>query len=335
MTGAAGFLGRHLAARLLARGDAVVGVDLGFARPLPAGAEAVAASVTDGAAMRRAAAGCDAVIHAAAVTGLWARDPAVFDRVNRGGTETVLAAAAAAGAARAVYISSFTTLIAGHRGDPPRRVDETLELPPEAMLGPYPRSKRLAEIAAAAAPLAAAIVLPSAPVGPGDHAPTPPGGLLRDLANGRLPAMIDCGWNLVDVRALAEGTLAALDRGVPGRRYLLAGEDMDTDGLLACFARVAGVPGPRARVPYPVALAAARVEAALARLTGRAPRAPVTGLRLAGPRRRFDSARARAELGWNPPPAEVAIRDALRWLRAEGLLARPLPGLDRAAGQPG
>jgi dihydroflavonol-4-reductase len=329
VTGAAGFLGRHLVARLLARGDAVVGLDLGLDPPLPGGAEAVAGSVTDAQAVRRAAEGCEAVIHTAAITGLWARDPSDFERVNLGGTRTVLAAAAQAGARRAVHVSSYTTLIAGRRGDPARVLDEREELPPEAMLGPYPRAKRLAELAAAEAPFPAAIVLPSAPVGPGDHRPTPPGALLRDLANARLPAMIDCSWNLVDVRALADGVLAALERGAPGRRYLLAGEDMDTDGLVARFERVSGARGPRARAPYGVALAAAHVEERLARLTARPPRAPVTGVRIAGPRLGFDISRARAELGFDPPPAEAAIRDALLWMRERGWIERELPGLDR------
>jgi dihydroflavonol-4-reductase len=321
VTGAGGFLGGHVAARLLARGDRVTGLDLAFPEP-PAGMQRVTGSILDPSALSRAAEGAEAVIHAAAITGLWARTPDDFERVNAGGTEAVLAAAARAGARRGVLVSSYTTLVSGRRGDPPRRVDETEELAPDALLGPYPRSKRRAELAAAAAPLPVAIVLPSAPVGPGDHAPTPPGRMLTDLANGRLPAMIDCGWNLVDVRDVAAGAIAALDRGQGGRRYLLAGEDMDTDALLSLVARVSGVPAPKARVPYPVALAAAAVSERVARLTGRPPAAPLTGVRLAGPRLVFDAARARTELGIAPGPVEGAIGDALAWFAARGRIAR-------------
>lgn len=332
MTGAAGFLGRHLVERLAARGDRVVAVDLAADPPVAGAAETHRASVADRAAMARAADGAEAVIHAAAVTGLWARDPSLFEAVNVGGTRTVLEAAAAAGAGRAVHVSSYVTVISGRRSDPERTVDETEAPPEEAMLGPYPRSKWRAERVAAQGPLPAAIVLPSAPIGPGDRAPTPPGRMLRDMAGGRLPALIDCLWALVDIRALAAGVIAALDRGRPGRRYLMTGETLTTDELVAVFERVGGVRGPRARVPYAVALAAAHVEAQISRLTGRPPAAPLTGVRLAGPRLRFDCRRAREELGFDPPPIEGAMRDALLWLRAEGGLARALPGLDQPAG---
>ncbi len=336
VTGADGFLGRHLVAALSARGDAVVGVDLrGDPAGLPAGVELRRASVTDGEAMRRVAEGCDAAIHAAAITGLWARDPGDFDRVNAEGTRIVLEAAAAAGVGRAVLVSSYTTLVSGRRGDGEAVLDETAEHAPEALLGPYPASKRRAELLAAEAPLPVAIVLPSAPIGPGDHGPTPPGAMLRDMAEGRLPAMIDCLWNFVDIRAVAAGTVAALELGRAGRRYLLAGEDMDTEALVALFERVSGLRGPTARVPYAVALMAARAEAALAQATGRAPRALLTGVRLAGLRRRFDAARARAELGFAPGPTARAMADALAWMRAAGLVRRTLPGLETAGGGPG
>ncbi|MEM9144674.1 MAG: NAD-dependent epimerase/dehydratase family protein [Pseudomonadota bacterium] len=325
VTGGGGFLGRHLIAGLVARGDQAVAFDRAFPEPVP---DAVChiGDVTDPVAVEQAVAGCAGVIHAAALTGLWARDPAVFDQVNRGGTETVLGAAAKAGVRRAVHVSSYTTLIAGPRG-PWRTVDETVEWPETAMLGPYPRSKWQAERVAEQAAVPTAIVLPAAPIGPGDATPTPPGAMLRDLANGALPAMIDCGWALVDVRAVAEATLVALDRGEAGRRYLLAGETLDTAALMALFERVSGVTPPRARVPHGIALAAGLVEAPVARLRCKPPTAPLTGVRLAGPRLRFDAARARAELGFAPPPVEAALRDALLWMRAQGWLSRALPGL--------
>ncbi|MGF1501965.1 MAG: hypothetical protein ACFBSD_09115, partial [Paracoccaceae bacterium] len=242
---------------------------------------------------------------------------------------TVLAAAAAAGAGRAVLVSSYTTLIAGRRHPSLAQVDESVDLAPEDLLGPYPRSKRRAELAALEAALPTVIVQPSAPVGPGDWRPTPPGALLADMANGRLPAMLDCSWNLVDVRAVADGVVAALARGRPGARYLLSGENLDTEGVLARFEAASGVAGPRMRVPYGVALAAAHVGEAVARVTGRPPQAPLTGVRLAGPRIAFDNAKARRELGFAPPPVDGAIRDALLWLRSVGRLERDLPGLDK------
>jgi len=198
LTGAGGFLGGHVAAGLLARGDAVRGLDRAFPAP-PPGMERMTASVLDAPALGRAMEGVEAVIHAAALTGLWARDPAAFERVNAGGTRAVMAAARAAGVARVVLVSSYVTLISGRRGNAPRRVDETLELPPDALAGPYPRSKRLAELAALAADPPAVVVLPSAPVGPGDHRPTPPGAMLCDLAAGRLPPPAPGGGSFLHI----------------------------------------------------------------------------------------------------------------------------------------
>jgi dihydroflavonol-4-reductase len=241
----------------------------------------------------------------------------LYDRVNMRGTCEVLIAARRAGA-RMVHVSSYVTLIGGpDRGG--TLLDETVELTPSQMLGPYPRTKREAELAALAAARAGqevVIVQPSAPVGPGDHRMTPPSRMIRDLAAGRTPAVLDCLLNLVDVRVLAEGVIAARDRGASGERYLLTGEDLPMADLAARVAALAGVAPPRFTVPHWVALAAARAEAGIARLTGRPPTAPLTGVRLAGRRVRFSNAKARAAFGFAPPPVDQALADALEWMRA-------------------
>ncbi|MEM7669249.1 MAG: NAD-dependent epimerase/dehydratase family protein [Pseudomonadota bacterium] len=319
VTGAGGFLGRHIVGQCLARGDEVTALDLEFRPPLPPGTEPVVGSVTDRATVDRATTDCDAVVHCAALTGLWRPRPAEFDEVNVRGTETVLDAALAAGISRVVVVSSFVTLISGGRGAP-ETVNETLELPVAAMCGPYPRSKRRAELMCRAHPVDPVIVLPTAPVGPGDFGLTPPSRMLADLAQGRLPAMLDCTWNFIDVRSLASAVLSALELGTPGRRYLLGGENFDTDGLKALLEPVLDEAFPRLRVPYPVALAAGYAEAAFSAVTGRAPKGPLTGIRLAGPRRTFDTARARAELWYRPEPVAPAFADALDWMRRNGVI---------------
>lgn len=305
VTGGAGFVGSHVTAALIAAGHETRVLDTDAAAPLPAEADRHTGSILDPTALARACASCDAIIHAAAIAHLWHPDPAAYHRVNTEGTARVLEAA---GTARVVHVSSYTTLMAPPR-KPRRIVDETLELPPEALMGAYPASKRRAEIAAAEA--GAVIVMPSAPVGPGDVHVTPPSAMIRALAARRLPAMLECNLNLIDVRALARGILAALEKGQPGRRYLLAGADMTMTEFLAIFARISGVKVPKARVPYAVALATAHVEALLARLTGRPPSAPLAGVRLAGLDIRFDTSRAREELGFEAPTVDDALRAAL------------------------
>ena len=322
VTGGAGFLGRHLAGALTARGHAVAALDLAFDPPLDPAVETVVGSVADRGAVARAMEGCGAVLHCAALTGLWARDPGAFDRVNVDGTRIVLDAAHAAGA-RAVHVSSFVTLIAGGRGRRVETVDERLELPVEAMLGPYPRSKRRAELLCRAHPANPVIALPTAPIGPGDYARTPPMRMLDGMLKGTLPALIDCTWNFVDVRDLASGVIAAMERGRAGRRYLLGGANATTAEMAALFTRVAPRPAPALRVPYRAAWAAACIEAAFGAV--RPPSAPLTGVRLAGPARRFDSSRACAELGHAARDPEETFRDAVAWLTRAGRLSARLP----------
>lgn len=327
VTGGGGFLGGHVCAALHARGDQPIAFDRAFPN-----AEAPwtqrPGSILDEAALRAAMAGVSGVVHAAALADLWRRDPHEYERVNHQGARRVAQAARAAGA-RLIHVSSYTTLIAGP-DRPERTVDETREIAPEALLGPYPRAKRRAELVvreAAAAGLDAWTVLPSSPLGPGDHRLTPPSRLVRDLARGGLPALLACLINLVDVRAVAAGVVAALDapgKGV-GERFLLTGTDHELGDLAAMVAARTGVQAPKARAPYRLAWTAAWVEAGLARLTGRAPSAPLTGVRLAGRRVRFSNAKARAALGFAPPPTEVALDAALAWMATQGLIDQPDP----------
>ncbi len=322
VTGGAGFIGGAVVRHLLARGEAVRILDT---RPGPPGVDGVTGSILDPRALEAAMAGIDAVIHCAAIARLWTPDRGGFARVNVAGTAAVLGAVAAA-RVRMVHVSSFTTLVGGPRRDAPH--DETVELDPAALLGPYPRSKRAGELAALDAAAAGAdvvIALPSAPIGPGDRGATAPMALLRDVARGALPGYLDGPINLVDLGALAGGLVAARDRGVAGRRYLLAGEDLPMADVLGRIAAAAGTAPPGWRVPAALALAVARADAMRAALTRRPPRAPLTGVRIALRQPRFDAARARAELGFAPPPVDAAIADAVAWLRAQGVLGTP-PG---------
>lgn len=312
VTGAAGFLGRHLVEQLGGQGHDARGMDLE-----DGGGDWVTGSVLDADAVDRAVDGVDLVLHGAAITDLWTPGRFDYDRVNVIGTCRVLAAARRAGA-RTVVVSSYTTLIGA---DTPRDaiLDESVEVPPNRLLGAYPASKRQAELAALSAAGAGqdvVIVLPGAPIGAGDARPTPPGRLIADLMAGRLPALLDCTLNLVDVRAVARATIAAGLRGEGGARYLLTGEDLPVSDVARLVAAASGTPAPTRRVPYALAWTAAWVEAQLARLTGRPPRAPMTGVRLAGRPCRFDNARARAALGFAPRPVTECVAEAVQWYRA-------------------
>ena len=316
VTGGGGFLGRHVAAVLAARGARVRAFDLGFTPPLPEGVEAVVGDVRDRRALEPALEGCDRLYHLAALTDLWQPDSSLYEAVNVEGTRTVFEAAAAAGVPRAVHVSSYVTLIAGPR-KPERIVSEDDPPPADRLIGPYARSKGRSEALALsfADRLEVVAVLPSAPIGSLDHRLTPPMRLIRDLLAGALPATLDCLVNFVGARAVADGIVAASDRGTSGRRYLLAGEDATMAEFLAAFREVSGKKAPRWHVPYALALATAAVEEGLvSRLTKRRPTAPLAGVRIAGRSIRFDASRARAELGFDPPPLDEALREAIAWL---------------------
>lgn len=324
VTGAAGFLGGLVLRKLASAGEPVRGFDLVAPAGVPDGATFVQGSVLDPDAVASACNGVRHVIHAAAIATLWSPGRFDFDRVNVVGTCRVLAEARRAGA-RTVLVSSFTTLIARDTA-PGALLDETVEHVPTDLLGAYPRSKRQAELVAEAAVAAGqevTTVLPAAPIGAGDVNLTPPGRLVRDLAAGKIPALLDCTMNLVDAGAVADAIIAARTAGVPGQRYLLSGEDLPMAELAALVARLSGVPAPARRVPLAVAMAAARVEALIARVTGRPPTAPLTGVKLAGHPVSLDSSHAREALGFAPRPVRDSLSEALGWMRAQGHLPPP------------
>lgn len=253
VTGGAGFLGGWVVRELVERGDTVRALDLPGARwrtlP-PGGLDIVHGDVCSRADVREALRGCRAVIHVAGLAQLWTHPRGRFSQANFHGAVNVLDEAVRAGCERIVHVSSATIWPL-----PGERLGRWDDAP-----GPYARSKWRAErhalrLARDGAPIV--IVSPTAPIGPGDWSRTPPTQMLLDYCRGNHRAYLDMQLNLIDVRDAAAAMIAALNRGVAGRRYLLAGE---TVALLELFRRmsvVAGLPAPRRRVPYALALLAA------------------------------------------------------------------------------
>jgi dihydroflavonol-4-reductase len=318
ITGATGFVGSAVARALFARGHALrLLVRPGGDRRNIAGlqAELAEGDLTDPASLARAAEGCSALFHVAADYRLWVPDPDAMMRANVAGTRALLLASQAQGVERMVYCSSVAAL--GLIGDG-TQADETTPVDPEKIIGVYKRSKYLAEQAVLdlvrdhAMPVV--IVNPSTPVGPRDIKPTPTGKMIFDAANGRMPAYVETGLNIVHVDDVAEGHALAFERGVIGERYILGGEDFSLGDLFALVARIAGRKPPRVKLPlaplYPVALACE----VLARF-GVEPVVTRETLAMARKKMFFSSAKARRELGYSPRPAIEAIEDAVSWLR--------------------
>ncbi|MBX6313629.1 MAG: NAD-dependent epimerase/dehydratase family protein [Isosphaeraceae bacterium] len=321
VTGGAGFIGSHLVALLQARGHWVrvierPGADVSH---LPPGVEVIRADIRDRKAVRKALEGGRFVYHLAANPNLWVRDRREFDAVNHQGTVHVLDAAIAAGAERTLHVSTESILTCARQATP---IAEDITVTEADAVGPYCLSKLRAENAAMARARAGYPVLianPTMPVGPGDRGLSPPTRLIRDFCRGALAARIDCTLNLIDVRDVAEGLIRTLERGRPGRRYLLGGENLTLVGLLTILSEQTGVPLPRWWVPYPVGLAFAYLSELWADLvTGRPPQATVTGVRLTRRTLHFDPSRSLAELGLTPRPLRESLRDAVAWLRQTG-----------------
>lgn len=325
VTGATGFVGSAVARALLRSGHDVRSLvrptsDRRNIDDLPI--EVVEGDLCDAASLRGACAGCDAVFHVAADYRLWTRDPKAMMASNVDGTVNVLRAAMDAGVSRIVYTSSVATLGIRPDGQPG---DEETPSTLEDMIGPYKRSKFIAEevvrrmIVDEEAPVV--IVNPAAPIGPRDVKPTPTGRMIVEAAAGRMPAYVDTGLNVVHVDDVAAGHLAAFERGQVGERYILGGEDMSLREILEAVARIVGGRAPLFRIPHGLILPIAYLAEAWARCTGGdEPFATVDGIRMARKKMYFKSDKATRHLGYAPRPAVDAFSDAIQWFRENGYL---------------
>jgi len=276
--------------------------------------ETVSGDLRDRASLGRAVTGCGLVFHVGADYRLWARNPDELYRSNVDGTRNLLEAARAAGVERVVYTSTV-----GCIGVPENSLgDEDTPVGLEDMTGPYKRSKFLAEQAAlelARSGLDLVIVNPTAPIGDHDFKPTPTGKIVLDYLKGDMPAYIDTGLNLVDVRDTARGHLLAGERGRRGERYILGCENLTLKQILERLAAITGRAAPRVRLPYFVAWAAGVASTSWAQVTGREPRVPLDAVRMARKKMFVSHDKARRELGYEPAPVDGALARAVEWFR--------------------
>ena len=312
VTGASGFLGWHVARLLGERGYSVRALVRPGSRLSELDAEPVTGDLRDPQSLERAVAGCALLFHVAADYRLWAKDPRDLYRSNVEGTRSLLEAARRAGVERIVYTSTVGCIGIPHEG----LGNENTPVSLEEMAGDYKRSKFLAEQVAlefARGGLPVVIVNPTAPVGGHDVKPTPTGQTVLDFLNGRMPAFIDTGLNIVDARDTAEGHLLACERGRTGERYILGSENLTLAEILQTLARITGRKAPAIRLPYAVAYCAGICSTAWAEVTGLPPRVPIEAVRMARKKMWVSNEKARRELGFEPEPAETALRRAVEW----------------------
>ena len=336
VTGGSGFLGSHIVALLLERGHSVRILDLNPPEREESKVEFIQGSITDAPIVSTATRAIDVVFHVAAKAGLWARDDREFYEINDVGARTVLEAAQANGVARIVHTSTESILKCAQKA-PDAPTDETVEPQLSDMVGPYCVGKFLAEQRAMEAAKAGApvvVVNPTVPVGPGDRNLTPPTRMLLGFLNGENGAFLETTLNLTDVRDIAQGHIAAWERGRIGERYILGGENVRLSDLLRRLEEVSGLRMPKRKVPYWVAHGFALLNETWSNtVSGQPPRAPLTGVKLARSPMIFDNRKARVELGLSFRPLERSLKDALVWMGEQGLLKRS-PDWERVGAAP-
>ena len=325
VTGATGFVGSHVARylagqgaelRLLVRPTSLTANLEGIA------GERVMGDLRDPGSLRRAMSGCGVVFHVAADYRLWTRDPGEMYRSNVEGTRNIIQLAQQTGVRRVIYTSSVATMgFTGNGG----LADESSPVALSDMIGHYKRFKFQAEQVALQAGRGGAgvvVVNPTTPVGERDIRPTPTGRIIVDFLKRKFPAYVDTGLNLVDVAEVARGHVAALEKGKSGERYILGGENLTLKQILDKLAAITGLPSPKLKLPYAVALATGVLDTAVTGLLlRREPRVTVDAVRMGRKKMFVSSARAERDLGWRIVPVDDALRRAVDWFRERSYVA--------------
>ena len=322
LTGATGFVGHHVARALAAEGAdlrLLVRKSSNLQNLEGVAGETVVGDLLAPESLRSALAGCDAVMHVAADYRLWIRDPAAMYKANVDGTRELLRMARESVVPRVVYTSSVATM---HFRTDGLVINEDTPVSLKDMVGHYKRSKFLAEqeaIQAAEGGQKVIILNPTTPIGPNDAKPTPTGRIFVDFLNGKFPAYMDTGLNLVDVAEVARTHVAALTVGTPGKRYILGGENLTLKQILDKMSAITGIPSPTVEIPFAVAATYAFFEEWITgRIRGKEPRATLEEVRMGRKKMFASSAHAQQELGFRIYRIYPAMRAAIDWFRAHG-----------------
>ena len=318
VTGATGFVGGNLVRTLVDRGYDVRALVRRNSNTLALenlGVEEALGDLRDRESIAKALKGCQGVFHCAAMYTFWSRDPAEVYRVNVEGTKVIFEEAERAGVERAVYTSTVSTI-----GLPKKGLGtEDTQLRPKDLVGHYKKSKYLGEqeaLAAASNGLPVVVVNPAAPIGPWDVKPTPTGGIVLDFLRRKLPVYIGTGMNVIDVEDVAAGHVLAMEKGVPGQRYILGNRNMTLLEVLLTLEAITGVRAPRVRIPVNLIILLGMIDYLIeGKLLKRKPRIPLEGMRVAKKPMYVSSAKAVREWGLPQSPVEEALEKAVRWFR--------------------
>jgi dihydroflavonol-4-reductase len=322
VTGATGFLGSHVARQLIGRGAELRLLvrptsKLDNIADLPC--DRVVGDLRHAESLGKGMSDCEYVFHVAADYRLWARDGQELYQSNVEGTRNILAAARDSKLRRVIYTSSVATMGFGNNGV---MTDESSPVRLDNMIGDYKRSKFMAErlvVEAGQNGQDVVIVNPTTPIGERDIKPTPTGQIVVDFLKRKFPAYVDTGLNLVDAIDCADGHLQAMEKARPGERYILGGENLTLKQILDKLGAITGLPSPKVKVPYSVALAAGIWGSVVVGwMLKREPRATIEAVQMSRKKMFVTSDKAERELGWNPRPVDDALRRAVEWFKANG-----------------
>jgi dihydroflavonol-4-reductase len=323
VTGGSGFIGQHLVDQLVDAGEQVRILDIEPPAKHKSRVTFVQGSVTDRNAVRMAMEGVRHVYHTAAIPHLWIADPNLFHETNVVGTQIVFEQALAAEAEKVVHTSSALVLIDSADRRSTITLNEQQQTSEHSLIGHYARSKWHAEAVARrfADKLPVVVVMPTLPLGPGDHHFTPPSRMLLDFVNGKNLAYADCILNIMDVRDVAAGHRLACVKGRPGQRYILNRHSLPMASFLQCLQQVTERAMPTWRVPGGMALVvSAMLELWSGVVSRKPPVAPLAGVRAGLRSIMFDGGLAHSELGLPTRPLSDTLRDAVKWLASAGHL---------------
>lgn len=320
LTGGTGFIGSHVLRALLAAGYRVRALVRGEGDRLPAldGCVPVRGDLDRPGPLARELASCRYLVHVASLYSFAPRDRPRAWATNVAGCRGLLEAARVAGVERAVVTSSSSTVGPAVDGRPATEADHAMHLDG---LSAYHASKVAEEREALAARVPVVLVLPTAPVGPGDWKPTPTGRMVVDFLRGRMFASVAGGLNMVAVEDVARAHVLALEAGRAGERYLVGGENLSFAEIWGRLAGLTGRPAPTRQIPHALALSLAWADEARCRALGGRPAIPLEGARMARHYMYVDDAKARRELGHDPSPVTAALGRAVDWYRAHGYAA--------------
>jgi dihydroflavonol-4-reductase len=320
VTGASSFLGYHVARRLNQEGIRPRVIDLPGIDQSPLAAlnvDRIDGVLGDPIAMGRACDGADTLFHMAYKVSVGGDAAAIEEMrgINVDGTTRLLDLAASRGVTRAIVTGSALAVGVNRN---PQPLDERADPVQHVFNMPYAAIRRLAEqesLARSRPGFAVVSIAPSFTFGPDDPVGAPANKLVKSIVDRKLFFTLPVGFGCLDVRDFAAGALLAADRGAPGTRYLLSGENVTADQLLAQVAQIAGVKAPRFKPPVALLnLVVAAVEG-ISALRHKSPPITRSVLQIVNRYAWYDTTLARTELGWSPRPLRQTLEDTIHWLR--------------------